>query len=229
MSILDVVAGVVAGPASRVVEAPVRDIVDQVLRKQDLARPEDVAALRGEVTRLTQELAAMQARLGDLLGSLEGLQAETSNLRSALASAQSAPPAPAATAPASEEPPAPVKEAPAPVVEAPAPKKKAPAPKPPQEASAPKKRGRKSLAHLGCKIEGCEDEHRSKGFCAKHYQAWRRGNLDGFVGPEGLIGHEGGAWQVDQKHAGKAATVDTSGKRAKVLVEGKSVRAKKIA
>ncbi len=212
MSILDVLAGVVAGPASRFVEAPVRDIVDEVLRKHDLARPEDVAALRGEVTRLTQELASMQTRLGDLLGNLEGLQSETASLRSALANAQ------ASSTPAAASAPLAVEDLPA-AEEAPA----------SEGPPSPKKRGRKSLAHLGCGIEGCKDEHRSKGFCAKHYQSWRRGNLEGYIGPEGLIGHDGGAWQVDQKHAGKAAAVDSSGKRAKVLVEGKSVRAKKIA
>ncbi len=217
MSILDVVAGVVAGPASRVVEAPVRDIVDEVLRQQDLARPEDVAALRSEVTRLTAELAGMQSRLGELLGGLESLQTETASLRSALAEAQAAP----APEPEPEPEPEPAPE--------PEPQAAAPAPAATEAAPAPKKRGRKSLAHLGCSIDGCADEHRSKGFCAKHYQSWRRGNLAGYVGPEGLVGHEGGAWQVDQKHAGKAVTVDSSGKRAKVLVDGKSVRSKKIA
>ncbi len=207
MSILDVVAGVVAGPAGRVVEAPVRDIVDEVLRQQDLARPEDIAALRGEVSRLTLELGELQSRLGDLLGTLEGLQSETASLREQLATAVAAP---AAAEEAATPDPDPAAEA-------------APA----EEAT--KKRGRKSLAHLGCSVDGCEDEHRSKGFCARHYQSWRRGNLDGYVGPEGLVGHEGSAYQVDAKHAGKAVVVDTSGKRAKVLVAGKSVRAKKIA
>jgi hypothetical protein len=32
----------------------------------------------------------------------------------------------------------------------------------------------------GCKVPDCDDPVRSKGFCARHYQKWRRGTLDGF-------------------------------------------------
>lgn len=31
-----------------------------------------------------------------------------------------------------------------------------------------------------CKVDGCADPYRSKGFCGRHYQAWRRGSLAGF-------------------------------------------------
>ena len=31
-----------------------------------------------------------------------------------------------------------------------------------------------------CKVPGCDAPIRSKGFCGRHYQQWRRGNLDGF-------------------------------------------------
>lgn len=31
-----------------------------------------------------------------------------------------------------------------------------------------------------CKVDGCTDAYRSKGFCGRHYQAWRRGSLAGF-------------------------------------------------
>lgn len=31
-----------------------------------------------------------------------------------------------------------------------------------------------------CRVDGCEEIRRSKGFCAKHYQQWRRGKLPGF-------------------------------------------------
>ena len=31
-----------------------------------------------------------------------------------------------------------------------------------------------------CKVPDCDREARAKGFCAKHYQRWRRGTLDGF-------------------------------------------------
>lgn len=35
-------------------------------------------------------------------------------------------------------------------------------------------------AHKGCHVPGCTSPTRSKGFCARHYQLWRRGRLDGF-------------------------------------------------
>ena len=31
-----------------------------------------------------------------------------------------------------------------------------------------------------CKVPGCDDPFRSKGFCGRHYQQWRRGRLEGF-------------------------------------------------
>lgn len=31
-----------------------------------------------------------------------------------------------------------------------------------------------------CRVEGCPEPRRSKGFCARHYQQWRRGRLPGF-------------------------------------------------
>jgi len=30
------------------------------------------------------------------------------------------------------------------------------------------------MKHLGCKVRGCKDEHRSKGFCSNHYQKHAR-------------------------------------------------------
>lgn len=34
-----------------------------------------------------------------------------------------------------------------------------------------------------CKVEGCESSVRAKGFCAMHYQRWRRGTLEGHPPP----------------------------------------------
>ena len=31
-----------------------------------------------------------------------------------------------------------------------------------------------------CKVPDCNDPYRSKGFCGRHYQQWRRGRLTGF-------------------------------------------------
>jgi len=29
-----------------------------------------------------------------------------------------------------------------------------------------------------CKVEGCNEPYRSKGYCGRHYQQWRRGRLE---------------------------------------------------
>lgn len=34
-----------------------------------------------------------------------------------------------------------------------------------------------------CKVEGCDERVRARGFCAPHYQKWRRGKLEGFEPP----------------------------------------------
>ena len=34
-----------------------------------------------------------------------------------------------------------------------------------------------------CQVPDCDEAHRSKGFCARHYQQWRRGRLDLFPYP----------------------------------------------
>ena len=52
MAIVDLFAGLVSGPASRVVEAPVRELVDEILRQQDIARPHEVAQLKREIQSL---------------------------------------------------------------------------------------------------------------------------------------------------------------------------------
>ncbi|MFO8057229.1 MAG: hypothetical protein R6V10_08050 [bacterium] len=49
--------------------------------------------------------------------------------------------------------------------------------------SAPKKKEKKDTRKAPrapakkCRVKGCNNKHRSKGFCNKHYQQWRRGNL----------------------------------------------------
>lgn len=35
-----------------------------------------------------------------------------------------------------------------------------------------------------CKVPGCDEKARARGFCARHYQQWRRGRLADFPPPE---------------------------------------------
>ena len=63
MAIVDLLAGLVSGPASRVVEAPVRELVDEILRQQDIARPHEVAQLKREIQGLGKELEGLVGKL----------------------------------------------------------------------------------------------------------------------------------------------------------------------
>ena len=40
-----------------------------------------------------------------------------------------------------------------------------------------------STASKVCKVPGCNSPVRSKGFCGRHYQQWRRGRLEAFPPP----------------------------------------------
>ena len=41
-----------------------------------------------------------------------------------------------------------------------------------------------SVNTKSCKVPGCTGPVRSKGFCGRHYQQWRRGRLEGFPPPK---------------------------------------------
>ncbi len=71
---------------------------------------------------------------------------------------------------------------------APAPAAKAPARKAARAKAAAAKPApaTKADAHAdpeACRVSGCTGKVRAKSFCGKHYQQWRRGNLDGFPAP----------------------------------------------
>lgn len=39
----------------------------------------------------------------------------------------------------------------------------------------------------GCLVPGCTNKHRARGFCGRHYQMWSRGTLPGFVTKDGQV------------------------------------------
>ncbi len=84
------------------------------------------------------------------------------------------------------------------------------------EEPLPVKPGRKTR---GCKLPGCAGKHRSKGFCSKHYAAWRRERLEGYVGPDGRLSLADRAWTLDTRLAGEAFTIESG----RVLVKGEVV------
>jgi hypothetical protein len=60
-----------------------------------------------------------------------------------------------------------------------------------------------------CRVDGCGSPQRARGFCTRHYQAWRRGALYGFVLPDGRVEFEdGAAYRVDRLLAGMPAAHD---------------------
>ena len=55
-----------------------------------------------------------------------------------------------------------------------------------------------------CKLESCGKPVRAKGFCSSHYQQWRRGNLKGYVGVEGVVTEGGMIVDLGIENAGEA-------------------------
>jgi hypothetical protein len=156
MAITDRVASLLSGPASKVLDAPIRDALDAVLRERRYAGPAEVDALRNGTRELQARLTAIEGRVDTLATQLDAANAalrearaselarvtalseELANLRAAMASrATPATASPAEAAPASVPP----------------------------RALAP------------CNVEGCGQPVRSKGLCSAHYQQWRRGSL----------------------------------------------------
>ncbi|MCB9758320.1 MAG: hypothetical protein H6739_00630 [Alphaproteobacteria bacterium] len=245
MGVLDLVARAVSKPAGRVVEAPVRDLVDEALRQANLASPQELQAVRVEVSNLTAELHALRNQLRTLTDALEAVRSEAGAAREAArqaaetagAAAETAGAASAAAArnaDALEEASALAARGVEAAQEAAARAERvlaeAPAPEPEPDAEASDetsdddaRRGRRSLSHLGCGVPGCERAHRSRGFCSRHYQQWRRGSLDGFIGPKGLLSHGDTSYRVDPDLQGQPFEAREEGGALIVLVDGAPV------
>lgn len=60
-----------------------------------------------------------------------------------------------------------------------------------------------------CKVDGCEQPFRARGFCGKHYQLWKRSRLPGFVGEDGVVffTDDGPRWTLDRAAAGEPAVL----------------------
>ncbi len=52
-----------------------------------------------------------------------------------------------------------------------------PAARPEPETTPAGSKEKAKIKPVGCKVKGCNSKHRSKGFCNRHYQQWRRGTL----------------------------------------------------
>ena len=69
-----------------------------------------------------------------------------------------------------------------------------------------------------CKVSTCKEKSRARGFCAKHYQKWRRGTLPGFVPLGGKLNLEGKTFQFDESLEGEPYQVVDG----KVIVNGQT-------
>jgi hypothetical protein len=211
MPLSDVVKAALGRPAGKVVEAPVRDLVHEIIRDHGFLGP-------AEGARLREEIAALRDRV-------QGLEQK-------LAEAQAAPAAPANGAPSVESVPADRLthlEARAKALEQAAARMEKEtdrlvrfvegvlADRPVARTGDP--------AVRGCQVDGCKQAHHRLGFCAEHHGKWKAGKLSGFVGPEGIVTDGGETWRVDAAHAGRPFEVKWKGKTKKVHVAGAAVEA----
>ena len=86
---------------------------------------------------------------------------------------------------------------------------------PPPEAPSP------AAEAGGCKVAGCPEPVRSKGFCSAHYQQWRRGTLKGFVTAEATALIDGKLVHLPKETAGAVLTVQNG----KIYADGRLVKA----
>jgi hypothetical protein len=236
MSFADRFASRLSAPASRVLDGPIREIVQQVLREGGYATPAEVDQLRGEARDLARRVDALDARATELAAQTEGLktrvQAAESRATALVGEVQAASARVAAlegTAAALA-----AAESRLAVVEAELARARenlaaALEARGTQTASAPAEvhapaspsapvaeAARAPVGTLACKVEGCTGNVRSKGFCSAHYQQWRRGTLKGYVNQDGTVSIDGKSYTLSESWAGGLATVA----KGKVYVDG---------
>lgn len=206
MPLKDVIVAALSRPAARVVEQPVRDLVNEALKDRGFAGPAEVAALKSELGALRTSLGALTARVDRLQAEL-GAEVAAALVRAGEAEARAAAAEAALRALHDAAPAAPTPVVAAPVVAAPV----VVAPATPASSVA------------SCKVADCGEAPVSMGFCRTHGLTWRAGRLPGFVGPEGLLEVEGQPFRVSDSLAGQPFKV--SEKDGRLRVDGRFVTA----
>ena len=79
---------------------------------------------------------------------------------------------------------------------------------------------------MRCAVEGCDGAVRSKVFCARHYQQWRRNRLEGFVSPNGTVVWQGMRYSFDKRFACEPVKVTLDGDRVIYEVNGRTYKKK---
>ena len=88
----ELLARLLRRPASAVVEVPVRDLVHETLRSQDLPSTSEFSELKRELARANQELHQLAQRVDALGGTIEALRDERDALLAAAPSPEPAEP-----------------------------------------------------------------------------------------------------------------------------------------
>jgi hypothetical protein len=210
----DFVAATFADAFLPAFQRPVEDIIYETLDRRQVPTRTDfkemrdlLNTLRGQVSgasngvkKLVDRLTGTEDRLQDLEDRLDAFEERLNALESA---GQPASSAGGITAEQLDARLATLVEG---LQSAPAP---APASAPaPQSAIVPARREK-------CKVPGCDDPGRARGFCARHYQKWRRGTLPGFVSLDGHVTIGGESIKVEGL-AGEPYTTEGG----KILVNG---------
>ena len=194
---------------------PVEDIIYETLDRRQIPTRTDfkemrdlLNTLRGQVSgasngvkKLVDRLTGTEDQVQDIIDRLDALEARVAALESATQ------PASSANVVTTEQLDARLSALVERLKVAPAP---APAPaSQPVAAPVPARREK-------CKVAGCDDPGRARGFCARHYQKWRRGTLPGFVSLDGTVTVGGETFTLEGV-AGEPYTVEGG----KILVNGK--------
>lgn len=178
MNIRRILGSLVSAPATRVLRNDIREIVEQVLSTRSFAMPSEVWELRTEVERLKaaattpdrpldDRVAQLEKKLSMALGAVQASSATLMQVRSVAEEAlttsrqaQQLATTARATAESAAEGVGALEE-------------RLPADVPTLPAAAVSDDDR-------CRVPDCDEKHRAKGFCARHYQQWRRNALPDF-------------------------------------------------
>ena len=99
-------------------------------------------------------------------------------------------------------------------------------------AAAAKKAAPKAKAAAGasvCKVDECSKSVRARGFCAAHYQRFKRATLEGYVGSDGTTVHDNVRYRVGDDHVGHPVLTSYEGDEVLFLLPeagGMSLRVK---
>ena len=192
---------------------PVEDIIYETLDRRQIPTRTDfkemrdlLNTLRGQVSgatngvrKLVDRLTGTEDRLEELEARLDAMEARLTKLESAEA------PTTAATGITAEQLEARLEKLTTSLRAVPAAAPAAVAP------STPARREK-------CKVDDCDDPGRARGFCARHYQKWRRGTLPGFFSLEGEVTLEGVTIKMENL-SGEAYTI----KDGQIMVNGQAV------